>query len=235
MSSMTLTTSHKILIALVVVAVAGYIIFDKKADNSAPKDTGAIATTTSSDLGEITVDGTGGYTIKKISETALPAGSKVTMPDLNRAVIFGSSMTFDANTKRIYTEKIQALQAELKKDPSSFANWLELGLYQKAIGDYEGAAITWKYVSVQAPKDYISLGNLGNLYAYYLKDNAMAETYYLQAIKVDPKHSYLYLQLSDVYLNVFKDLSKAKSIIDQGLKILPEDKSLIEMKAALNK
>ena len=54
-------------------------------------------------------------------------------------------------------------------------NWLVLGVYRKMIGDYESAKEVWEYASAIRPQNSVSFNNLGELYAYYLKDNAKAE------------------------------------------------------------
>jgi hypothetical protein len=100
-------------------------------------------------------------------------------------------------------------------------------------GDYEGASISWRYVSSVSPADFISQGNLGDLYAYHIKDKNLAETYYRKAIQNGPTQVYLYTQLSDVYKNVFKDLVRANAIIDEGLKKVPSDKTLLQYKSNL--
>jgi tetratricopeptide (TPR) repeat protein len=80
----------------------------------------------------------------------------------------------------------------------------------------------------------VALGNLGNLYAYYIKDNAQAENYYKQAIAKGSTQAYLYVQLGEVYRDVFKDAAKAKATADQGLAKIPNDPSLLQFKATLN-
>ena len=104
---------------------------------------------------------------------------------------------------------------------------------QKAGGDYQGAIISWKYASRLAPTDFISLANIGNLYAYFLHDNAQAEIYYKQAIAKGQTQAYLYTQLAEIYRDIFQDLDKAKSIIDQGLSKIPNDPSLLQFKESL--
>jgi tetratricopeptide (TPR) repeat protein len=131
------------------------------------------------------------------------------------------------------TEHIVSLQSRLKKDPSDFPAWLDLGMYQKMAGDYQGTVISWTYAGRLAPTDYISQGNLGNLYAYFLKDNAKAEMYYKKAIANNGVQAYLYVQLAEVYRDLFKDSAKALAIVNQGLVKIPNNGSLLEVKATL--
>ena len=78
-------------------------------------------------------------------------------------------------TLKIVTAKIQDLSSQLKKDSDNLENWLVLGVYRKMIGDYESAKEVWEYASAIRPQNSVSFNNLGELYAYYLKDNAKAE------------------------------------------------------------
>jgi len=157
----------------------------------------------------------------------------IAVPDLNRKVVFGSSVSLDENTRKIVSDKIAVLQSELKKDSKLLSKWLDLGLYQKMAGDYTGASLSWEYVSKVATTDYISLGNLGDLYAYYIKDKIKSENYFKRAIANGPTQTYLYAQLSGVYKDVFGDLVKARSIIDQGLSKNPNNPNLLETKENL--
>jgi tetratricopeptide (TPR) repeat protein len=177
----------------------------------------------------IVVEGKGDYTITPIPvKTEKP----ILVPDLNRPVIFLASLNLADDVKKILIDKINVLQVNLKNNSNDINSWIDMGIYQKMAGDYAGAVISWKYVS-DISNDFVSLGNLGDLYAYYLKDNGMAEVYYKKAITRAPNQSYLYIQLSSVYKVIFNDLVKAKAVLDEGLKKIPNDKSLLEAKKNL--
>ena len=77
----------------------------------------------------------------------------------------------DENAKKIASAKIQDLSSQLKKDSDNLENWLVLGVYRKIIGDYEGAKEVWEYAGAVRPQNSVSFNNLGELYAYYLKNN----------------------------------------------------------------
>ena len=83
-------------------------------------------------------------------------------------------------------------------------------------------------------QNFIAFADLGDFYAYFLKDNLKSEVYYKLAISIDPKQAYLYTQLADVYRYFFKDLDKARAIVDQGLQKVPNDPNLLQYKAALS-
>ncbi len=221
-------------IALVLVICLAYVKMrgDKDSDNQATQPNG-LATTTQETIKGTALNGNGdaGYKVEAVPiENKTP---KVAPPSLDKPVVFSTSLNFSDEIKELYTKKINDLKASIKSAPTSLLPWIDLGSYEKAVGNYQAALEDWTYVSKAAPTDYISLGNIGNLYAYYLKDNAMAETYYKKAIANGPKQTYLYIQLSEVYRDVFKDMDKAKAIIDQGLKILPGNVALLDFKSNL--
>lgn len=230
-----LTKIQKIIISAVVVAIllAIYIAFDRKSNIKKVDNTETTSVSTSTDsTGNINAQGTGSYTIKQISVDTIDEIPKP-IPDLNRVSVSATGAIVLPEVKSAAEQKIKMLQAKLKENPAYIEAWIDLGIYQKMAGDYDGAVISWKYASRLSPTDYISLGNLGNIYAYFLKDNGQAEVYYKQAISKDPKQVYLYIQLAEVYRDVFKDLDKARAIIDQGLSKVPNDQSLVQMKNLL--
>lgn len=224
-------TNKKKIIAigiLIVVLISIYFFFDRKSN----VDVGNVentATTTDS-TGVVETGGTGSYTIEPVEfEDTLPKP----IPNLDRQVIVSLGAVITPEATASATPKIKSLQAELKKNQANFSAWIDLGIYQKEAGDYEGASISWNYASKLAPSDFISLGNLGNLYAYFIKDNAKAESYYKQAISKGPTQANLYIQLAEVYVNFFNDKAKALAIINQGLSKIPNDPNLLQIKASL--
>ena len=125
------------------------------------------------------------------------------------------------------------LRVRVFRFPGHFQSCIYLGINQKAAGDYQGAISSWKYASYIVPDDFISLANVGNLYAYFLKDNAEAEVYYKEAIGKGPLNEYLYTQLAEIYRDIFKDLGKARTIVNQGLSQLPGSQNLLQLKESL--
>lgn len=229
---MEITKTQKIFIGAVVVMVLVFGFYLVKRERSIDKVIESDMSTTTNTAIKLSTNGNDSYTVTQVP---IENNKPVSVPDLDRKVIFGTDISLTEEVKKIVTEKITGLQTELKKDKTNLNNWLDLGLYQKMAGDYNGAIITWKYVGNVANKDYVSFGNLGNLYGYYLHDNGMAEMYYKKAIENGPTQSYLYVQLAMFYVDVFKDMSKAQAILDQGLKKIPGDKSLLETKDNLEK
>lgn len=158
--------------------------------------------------------------------TGIPA------PSLDRPIVYPAGMP--AQIKKDNKSKISVIIDALKSDPSSFNNWIDLGLYRKLLEDYEGARQAWEYASLLRPQSPASFSNLGILYGYYLKDAPKAEKSFLKAIENDPKDINLYFQTYDFYKDVMKDLAKAKAIIETGLKNNPTDKDLESMLKELN-
>ena len=237
---MQITQTHKIIISAVVILVllGIYIIFDRKSKQETPNkvvETGQSATTTSTTTSTTTDSGTGitgGYTIEQVP---LESGKGVPkpIPDLNREPVLSSGAIISPEAKTLAVGKIKLLQATLKSNPADLSAWIDLGIYQKQAGDYEGAILSWKYAGRLAPADYVSRANLGNLYAYFLKDNAQAEVYYKDAISKGPTQVYLYTQLAEVYRDVFNNLDKARAIVAQGLSKIPNDPNLLQLQASL--
>ena len=228
---MQMTQTQKIILSIiaVVVLLGVYITFDKRSKNSPIiPNTNETGTTTGEAITDLTPGKHGGYTVEQVPPNTTPA-KQIQVPPV-RPVTFGAGVVLDQQTKDLVTSKINSLQAMIKANPGDLKPWLDLGMYQKMAGDYAGAVISWKYVAEATSKDFIAYGNLGELYAYYIHDNAMSENYYKLAIARDSKQSYLYTQLSDVYRYVFKDMIKAGAIIDQGLRVMPGDLALTEFK-----
>jgi len=131
---------------------------------------------------------------------------------LDRPVNITVDMPLEA--QEIAREKIEKLTTELRQNPNLFDNWLSLGIYRKIIGDYEGAAECWKYAATLNPKSPIPYNNLGDLYAYFLKDTKKAEENFLKAIENDPSAVYVYRSLYEFYKYILKDDIKARQILE---------------------
>jgi tetratricopeptide (TPR) repeat protein len=226
---MQMTKTQKI-IAVVVVALIlfGVYVFIKNKSEPVSDNTQTISTTT----GKTVINGKG-YTIEQVPVDE-GKGVPQPIPDLNREVSVYAGAIVASEAKISAEAKIKTLQERLKKNPADYSAWIDLGIYQKSGGDYEGAIISWQYASKLAPTDYIAPANIGNLYAYFIKDKAQAEIYFKKAISNSPTQVYLYVQLAEIYRDIFKDINKARAIIDQGLSKVPSDQGLLQFKASLN-
>lgn len=240
---MQMTRTQKIIwsIVIIIILFGGYVYIDKRMRNNTEGNLANTATTTDNsqvitdkNTGTvITTSGNGGYTITQVPVDNTPLPQPI--PDLNRPVTAQGGANVSTDAILVATPRILALQAELKKNANNPDGWLGLGIFQKMAGDYQGAVISWTYASRLNPKDYVPLGDLGDLYANFLKNNAKAEMYYKEAIANGPTEVNLYTQLAEVYEYQFGDKTKALAIIAQGLTKLPNNPNLLQMQASLSK
>lgn len=196
-----------ILLVLAVVLVAGYFIYKDVTDVS-----DRIKEVQNSDVVELPKEG------------ELPKG--VEMPDLDKKLTFDSYL--NENTIAILKPKIEDIRTKLKETPTNFRLWMDLAANYKVAGDYKSAEEAWYYAHLMIPDNSVVMGNLANLYAYYIKDNTKAEEYFIKAINAPGALPYLYYQTADFYVDIMKDNAKALEIAEQGLKKMPND---VDMKA----
>lgn len=164
-----------------------------------------------------------GYTIKIVPNKSTNTVD-VPVPNLDRSLSFSKDTSDDA--RKIITEKINKLVKELKKDSSLFSDWIDLGLYRKMAGDYDGASEAWEYAGKISQKNSLSFRNLGDLYGYYLKDSTKAEKNFLKAIENGPSQIEYYFKTVEFYRDVMKDNTKARQVVEQGIKSNPNSKEL---------
>ncbi len=145
-------------------------------------------------------------------------------PSLERKIVFPEE-TLDVVREKTTTE-INKFVGILKKDPTNFESWIDLGIYRKLIEDYEGAKEAWQFASILRPNSALPVSNLGNLYGYYLKDKTKAEEYYLNSLTIEPNVGFWYYQAYVFYREVMQDESKAREIIERGVKNNPGDEDL---------
>lgn len=174
-------------------------------------------------IGGVSVEGDGDIKIEPIDIKNNKPVVNVPLPNLDREIKITATM--DDNAQKIATAKIQDLSSQLKKDSDNLENWLVLGVYRKIIGDYEGAREVWEYASAIRPQNSVSFNNLGELYAYYLKDSQKAEENYAQALENDPSAIYIYRNFFDFYRYVAKDPAKARAILEKGIAANPSTSS----------
>jgi len=153
--------------------------------------------------------------------------SSIPVPDLDRMVIDKNSLSEEVAL--ILEQKIRGLSDELKLDSDNLSAWLDLGIWRKTGGDYEGAVAAWDYAGKIRPENSISFNNLGDLYAYYLKDPQKAEENFLKAIENGPYEIYLYFKMHDFYRDVMKDTAKARAIVERGLESNPDSTELQDL------
>lgn len=232
----TILKNKNIIIVCVIVLLLGFYFYslgrnkDSLNLENTATTTGYNASTTVVDLGNgLVAVGKGDFKVEKInggelinSNDSLPKP----IPDLNRKTIF--SKDINVETKNAIETKIKEVIDLLNKDKSNLQAWVDLSLYHKMAGDYNGAIIYLNYAGKLYPTNFISFGNLGDIYGFYIKDVGLSEMNYNIAIKNGPKQEYLYYQLASVFRDVSNDKDKARETIERGLKVLPESKFLKE-------
>jgi tetratricopeptide (TPR) repeat protein len=149
------------------------------------------------------------------------------IPDLDRVLVYPEG--FSKEAQDIIAEKISKTSQELKNDPNSISNWIELGLNRKMLDDYEGSRQAWEYAKLVSPKNFVVRGNLGDLYAYYLRDNQKAEENYLKALELGPSQIYLYFKTAEFYRDFLLDNQKAKETVQMGLINNPTSQELKDL------
>ena len=70
---------------------------------------------------------------------------------------------------------------------------------------------------------------MGDLYAYYLRDNQKAEENYLEALELGPSQTYLYFKTAEFYRDFLLDSQKARVIVQKGLINNPNSQELKDL------
>lgn len=207
-----------IIALLLLLALYGFL--SKKTD--LPVDSNLpIVVSTTPDLGNLGIVGEGDFTVEQV-----PINEGIKAPNLNRPIVFPAGV--NTEFKRIMTERINKTSAELKKNPENIDAWLDLAIHRKTIDDYKGAAEIWEYVLEFQPDNSVVLGNLGELYHFYLKDYPKSENYYKRAIALDQTRISLYRGLHELYKYSYKkDTTAAADILKTGLERNPNNTDLL--------
>jgi tetratricopeptide (TPR) repeat protein len=158
------------------------------------------------------------------NKTISPDEIKKQMPDLDREIIIKGNI--NEETKDTAIEKIKEITAQLKEDYDRREEWLNLGIWRKTLGDYEGAEQAWKFVTLIRPNDPIAFHNLGDLYSQYLVDFQKAEKFYLLAIEKNPEADFFYLKLFEFYRYFLKRPDLAENILVEGIKKVSDSSTL---------
>jgi tetratricopeptide (TPR) repeat protein len=141
------------------------------------------------------------------------------LPNLDRPINIPENFPEDA--KKIAIEKTETLSSQLKENSNYFDGWLDLAIYRKMLNDYDAAREIWEYLAKVNPKNSVVFHNLGDLYAYFLKDTQKAEENFLKALENGPDQIYIYRNVYEFYRYAMKDDVKAKQILEQGIKANP--------------
>ncbi len=151
------------------------------------------------------------------------------VPNLDRPIVVSADLS--AASEKKFTDGIKGVSEQLKNNPDVLDGWLMLGLYRREIGDAEGAAEAWKYLTLIRPNDARAFGNLATLYSHELNDFQKAEEWYNKGIKADPKAVFIYPALAEFYQYFTKEIEKVDDVFLLGLKNNPGDLSMISQLA----
>ncbi len=205
---------NKITFIIILAVVIAVLVFFAKKDSDLPQKEVDLVEDIEiiTDLGE------------EVEVEVITEEEVVDIPDLNRKIEFPENFPLEAQESII--KKINEVKVDLEEDPTSFNDWLQLGIYRKMIEDYEGTELVWEYAGYLEPEKFVVWGNLGDLNSLYIRDNLKAEKYYLEALKYGPSQDYLYFKIADFYSEFLENKEKAILIVEKGLENNPSSKSL---------
>ncbi|OHA20484.1 MAG: hypothetical protein A2849_00610 [Candidatus Taylorbacteria bacterium RIFCSPHIGHO2_01_FULL_51_15] len=221
-------TTWVITVLLCIGAIAGLLAFLYRSNAGTPMP-GAQAT---SSIGSVGTPGIDYDFVEPTSTTSNATPVKMRIPDLTRPIVVPKS--FPPDVALAAENKLAATIDALKQDPNSTALWLDLGFHRKGIEDYEGARQAYAYALALTPTSALAADSLGVLYSTYLKEYPKAEQNFLLALKLDSTTPYRYLRLFEFYSETMNDGSKARAILEKGLKAIPGDASFTVLLESLN-
>lgn len=144
---------------------------------------------------------------------------KKQMPNLDKEIVVKAEMALEQADK--IKSEIEETRKNLKEDYNNLANWLQLGLLYKALGDFQSAAESWEFATLIRPKDSVAFHNLGDLYWLDLPDFPKAEAYFKKAIELNP-HPLFYQKLHELYRYSYKEKSDlADDVLLESLRTNP--------------
>lgn len=128
-------------------------------------------------------------------------------PALDRPITYPADFSVEART--IFDSNLAKLKERLTANTADHEAWLDLAIYYRMVGDYDGAVEIWEYLRAIKEDDGISRRNLGEHYFHSVKDYPKAEAYYRESISVAPQLEISYTDLYEMYRYVYKKESTA--------------------------
>ena len=197
------------IIGLIVLAVVAGVLIYRDTRGSKIEITGETSDALKN-LG-IEMTGDGKVEIVPIEERKLPPA-----PALVRPTDF--SNTISPEVKNIVLANLEKAITAIKKDPKNIANWIDLGIQRKTLGDYEGARDAWEYAKVIEPGNLVPWNNLGDLYHFYLKNFAKSEENWKKTIALKPDYIQGYRGLFELYMYSMKEKTgDIPAMLKQGM------------------
>ncbi len=131
----------------------------------------------------------------------------------------GVSESSLANAKKKINNAVNMIEANYDYD----APWLELGAYRKLLGDNDGALEAWQFLSKIRPDAFVAYHNIGDLYAFTIRDYEQGEKYLLKSISVGPGNIQGYMALANLYaIPEFGKQSETPKVLLKGIANNPE-------------
>ena len=135
-----------------------------------------------------------------------------------------------------YKAELARLKEVLESDPTNVENWMSVANIKNFFNNYEGARDAWEYAKYLNNDNSAVYYNLGNLYGGYLKDYKLAEENFLKAIELEKKNVNYYIGTADFYWNFYTGKKgEAGNILEEGMKEMPDDISLLSYAAGYYK
>lgn len=210
-----------VIFLLVFAVAAGGVIWLKKNKNTAPQP---------EKPENMSVIQDNSISLDDFSQTPI---SQVNVPlpqTINRSVVVSANLSKTEKTE--YLANIAEATKNLRENPISYEDWLKLGMYRKAIGDYVGASEAWKENIKINPGGHIAYNNLGDLYHFYLRDFVLAEKYMKDAIRIKPDYLPTYRNLFDLYtLSYAQKKESADDVLLDGIAKNPKAYDLMVLLA----
>ncbi|GEM_PF-1476345 len=145
---------------------------------------------------------------------------------LNRTLDVKSSMSGEALTGTV--GRIQSLISLIKSRFDYVDAWLDLGSYERVVGDNEGTILAWKFAAKLAPTSFIPPHNLGDIYAFTLRQYKEGEQYFLKSIELNSGNIQGYLALDTLYkIDQFGKKDQIEPTLLRGLKDNSKDLTLL--------
>ncbi|PIQ92342.1 MAG: hypothetical protein COV70_00780 [Parcubacteria group bacterium CG11_big_fil_rev_8_21_14_0_20_39_22] len=214
-----------IVVAAVIIFGAGFYVWsDLRGDLSESEVVDSGENDRQVDLGDgigFEYSGDGDITVERVDDIG------VEKPDLNRKITYLDY--FSEDVIATLDAQIKETKNNLAENPTSFEDWVNMGLHYKFVNDYEGSRQVWEYLGALYPDTFLPFGNLGNLYGYYLNQPEKAIENYERAIENSKSMSQWYFELASFYSQSLKNDAKALDVAKLGLSRNPENEKLKEL------